>query len=79
MPPHAFRRAAVRRAIALGAVTALTCTLAVSATTAATAAVVPDPISTSVDDAALSLSPIRSYARSVCGWRPDSSAATLMT
>ena len=75
MPSHAFRRPVTRRIIALGAVTALTCTLAVAAAvTPATAAVVPDPVTTSADDAALTLTPLGSYETGVF----DASAAEIV-
>ncbi len=73
MPSHAFRSTA-RRAFALGTVTALTCTLAVAAATSATAAVVPDPVRTSAEGAALSLTPVGSYETGVF----DASAAEIV-
>ncbi|TDN91388.1 choice-of-anchor I family protein [Microbacterium sp. BK668] len=68
MPSH-FRRAAVVVAAA-----AATCALAVIPALAASAEVVPDPITFSADDAAISLTPIGSYDTGVF----DESAAEIV-
>ncbi|WP_405373959.1 MULTISPECIES: choice-of-anchor I family protein [unclassified Microbacterium] len=62
------------RAAAFGAAAVLTCTLAVTAAPAATAAVVADPITRSAPDAALTLTPIGSYETGVF----DESAAEIV-
>ncbi|MFS0865707.1 choice-of-anchor I family protein [Microbacterium sp. 179-B 1A2 NHS] len=69
MLPHAFRRV-----VALGAATALTCTLAVAVAPAATAAVTADPVTVSAPSAALELTPIGSYETGVF----DESAAEIV-
>ena len=50
-----------RRAIAIGTATAVACAFAIVPAVAASAAIVPDPISYSADDAALTLSPIGTF------------------
>ena len=56
MPSHA-----PRRIVAVATTTAAVCALALTPFTAATAAIVPDPISYSADDAALALSPLGTF------------------
>lgn len=69
MPSHTHRRF-----VALATTTAVACALVVAPITAATAAVVPEPISYSADDAALSLAPIGSHESGVF----DESAAEIV-
>ncbi|WAC69914.1 choice-of-anchor I family protein [Microbacterium sp. SL75] len=51
----------LRRAAAFTATTAAVCALALSSTTAASAAIVSQPVSNSVSDAAISVTPVGSY------------------
>lgn len=74
MPSHAFRRP-VARALAIGAAAALTCTLAVTAMPAATAAIVDEPVAHTGDSPALTLTPIGLYETGVF----DESAAEIVT
>ncbi|MFG6444952.1 choice-of-anchor I family protein [Microbacterium sp. P07] len=60
MPTHPFRRA-----VAFAATTAAVCALALSSATAASAAIVPSPITDSVTNAALGLSPIGTFESGV--------------
>ncbi|SDG63499.1 choice-of-anchor I family protein [Microbacterium pygmaeum] len=69
MPSHTHRRF-----VALATTTAVACALVVAPITAATAAVVPEPISYSADDAALTLAPIGSHESGVF----DESAAEIV-
>lgn len=64
-----------RRAAAITASTAAACALALAPLTAASAAVVPDPITYSADDAALSLSPLGTFETGVF----DESGAEIVT
>ncbi|WP_394278608.1 choice-of-anchor I family protein, partial [Microbacterium sp.] len=73
MPSHAFRRP-VARALAIGAAAALTCTLAVTAIPAATAAIVDEPVAHTGDSPALTFTPIGSYETGVF----DESAAEIV-
>ena len=72
MHSHAPRR--LLAGVAATAATAAVCALALTPVTAATAAIVPDPVSYSADGAALSLSPIGSFATEVF----DESAAEIV-
>ena len=64
----------LRRAVAFTATTAAVCALALSSVTAASAAIVPRPISNSAAGAALAVTPIGSYGTGV----PKESAAPIV-
>ena len=68
------RRSTIRRATTITTATAAACALALVPLTAASAAVVPDPITYSADDAALTLSPLGSFETGVF----DESAAEIV-
>ena len=68
------RRSTIRRAATITTATAAACALALVPLTAASAAVVPDPITYSADDAALTLSPLGSFETGVF----DESAAEIV-
>ena len=68
------RRSTIRRAATAATATAAACALALVPLTAASAAVVPEPITYSADDAALTLSPLGSFETGVF----DESAAEIV-
>jgi len=68
------RRSTIRRAATAATATAAACALALVPFTAASAAVVPEPITYSADDAALTLSPLGSFETGVF----DESAAEIV-
>ena len=70
MPSHSIRRPAV-----FAAATLTVCALALAPVTAASAAIVADPITYSADDAALALAPLGSFETGVF----DESAAEIVT
>ena len=74
MPSQTPLPRAGRRAVAITAAFAVTCTLALVPVTAASAAVVPEPVSYSAEDATLSLTPLGSFETGVF----DESAAEIV-
>ncbi len=75
MPSLSPARRPSRRAATIATAAAAACALALAPLTAASAAVVPDPITYSADDAALALSPLGTFETGVF----DESAAEIVT
>jgi 5'-nucleotidase len=74
MPSLSPSRRTTRRAVSIATATAAACALSLAPFAAASAAVVPDPITYSADDAALTLSPLGSFETGVF----DESAAEIV-